>query len=62
MDSIQTINPSEFTPIMVNKASLCLSCKKNDIEEWDDEQTSCQYPHEARGEKDFFCYAYDPMW
>ncbi|MFN8208592.1 MAG: hypothetical protein U0T82_14465 [Bacteroidales bacterium] len=63
MTTSSMINPAEFTPILVNKAALCLSCKKNDIEEWDDEQAChCQYPAEAREEKDFFCFAYEPLW
>jgi hypothetical protein len=62
MITVTTVRASDFTPNLISKPSLCLSCKKNDIEEWDDESLSCIMKEVQNESADFYCQSYEPIW
>lgn len=62
MIPVTTVRASDFTPKLISKPSLCLSCKKNDIEEWDDESLCCMMKENQNENSDFFCQMYEPLW
>jgi hypothetical protein len=62
MPAINTVKASDFTPKLISKPSLCLSCKKNDIEEWDDENLCCLMKEMENETEEFFCQSYEPLW
>ena len=62
MIPVTTVRASDFTPKLISKPSLCLSCKKNDIEEWDDERLCCMMKEMQSDTEDFLCNSYEPLW
>jgi hypothetical protein len=62
MTRVCTVRASDFTPNLISKPSLCLSCKKNDIEEWDDTQLCCLLKDLQNENADSFCQSYEPLW
>jgi len=62
MIPLTTVRASEFTVNQFSKPSLCLGCKKNDIEEWDDDRLYCMLVEQQNESADFICKAYEPIW
>ena len=62
MCSSETIKASDFVSNLIALPSLCLSCRKNDIEEWDDGNLRCRHLKFIAGDNHFECLFYDPQW
>lgn len=54
-------NGNKINPDLLPKPQLCLSCKSNEVEDWE-ENILCQMNrYDQRDSKEFKCFAYETI-
>ncbi len=62
MSSIEQIRPSDFVENYLMMPSICLTCRKNDIEEWDDEDFHCIHRQKHTENTITECAFFEPLF